>query len=115
MNKAGKCWGCTMDVFRHNNVQINRIEIHAGGYCSEHKHEHKFNGFWVELGQLEVDVWKNDYDMVDTTCLSRQEFLVVAPGEYHRFRALTQVVAYEIYWTELEESDIQRKSCGGKD
>ena len=36
----------------------------------------------------------------------------VPPGEYHRFEAVEDVVAYEIYWAQLEDHDIERVEEG---
>lgn len=113
MEVLGKVWGNTRKLFEKNNVEIHRIEARGGTFCSEHKHEHKFNAFYVEKGQLRVKVWKNSYDLVDETVIGAKEMTVVAPGEFHQFEAITDVVAYEIYWVELNGADIQRRSVGG--
>lgn len=113
MNKSGKTWGETREIFRRNNVEVHRIEAHKGGYCSKHQHLHKYNQFYVEKGILQVDVWKNDYDLCDTTQLHPGETMTVPPGELHRFTALSDVVAWEIYWVELEPGDIERVDKGG--
>ena len=84
-----------------------------GGFCSKHKHEHKFNAFFVEEGQLEVTTYKNDYDLVDVTVLGPLERTTCKPGEYHEFKALTKVIAYELYWTQLDPLDIVRENHGG--
>ena len=111
----GKVWGNTKPLFLKNNVEIHRIEATAGGYCSKHCHEHKYNLFFVERGKLKITVWKNDYDLVDETIISSGESTVVPPKEYHTFEALEDAVAYEIYWVELLEKDINRENCGGSD
>lgn len=111
--KSGKVWGHTRALFAKSNVEIHRIDVAEGGFCSKHKHEHKWNMFFVERGTLFLEVWKKDYDLCDTTTLSSGESMAVAPGEYHRFRALTDVVAYEIYWVELSANDIARENVGG--
>lgn len=110
----GKCWGDTTTVFDNSQVCINLININAKGYCSIHKHEHKFNAFHVIKGLLEIRVAKNDYRLTDSTTLRDGQSTTVKPGEYHQFLARTEVQALEIYWTELGE-DISRKSCGGSD
>lgn len=111
--KSGKVWGHTRELFNRNNVEIHRIEVAQDGFCSKHKHEHKWNMFYVEEGTLFVEVWKKDYDLCDTTTLSAGENMAIAPGEYHRFKALTDVTAYEIYWVQLDQSDIARETVGG--
>lgn len=114
MNIEGKIWGLTSQLFHKNNVEIHRIEIKEGAYCSNHKHEHKFNMFFVESGELLVKVWKNDYNLVDETTLKKFEMTTIKPGEFHQFCANKDTVAYEIYWTEINSDDIIRKDCGGK-
>lgn len=58
-------------------------------------------------------MWKNDYNLIDETVITNGEMTIVKPGEFHKFEALEDTVAYEIYWTELDQSDIIRKDCGG--
>jgi len=111
--KSGKAWGETRALFQRNNVELHRIEVRGGGYCSKHRHAHKWNAFYVEKGRLRVTVWKNDYALVDETVLEAGEYMEVAPREYHQFDALEDTVAYELYWVELQASDIERESVGG--
>jgi len=113
MNIQGKIWGQTQCLFLKNNVEIHRIEAKKGGYCSKHKHDHKYNAFFVESGQLKITTWKNDYSLVDETIISAQQMSVVKPQEYHMFEAMDDTVAYEIYWTEISQDDIVRENCGG--
>ncbi len=111
----GKVWGKTQLIFRNGNAELHRIEANSGGYCSKHKHEHKYNKFFVESGKLQVDVWQNDYDLIDTTVLGAGESTTVPPGCYHMFTALEDSVVYEIYWVELEGADIVRDNVGGNE
>ena len=113
MIKSGKVWGETSPIFSKNNVEIHRIEVNPKGFCSKHKHLSKYNAFFVESGELKISVWKNDYDLTDTTILKSGDFMVVKPGEFHQFEAKYDTVAYEIYWVELDHSDIERESVGG--
>jgi quercetin dioxygenase-like cupin family protein len=113
MNRYGKIWGSAQNLFFKNNVEINRIQINKNGYCSKHKHEHKYNMFFIERGKLKIKVWKNDYYLVDETILETQQSNIVNPGEYHTFEALEDTIAYEIYWTELSDQDIIREGRSG--
>jgi mannose-6-phosphate isomerase-like protein (cupin superfamily) len=117
MNNQGKVWGSTSNLFAKNNVSIHRIHIKPGGYCSKHKHNHKYNMFYVEEGKLNIEVWKNDYDLIDITTLQSGEHTVVKPQEFHRFHNTSpdEAIVYEIYWTELLESDIERETVGGNE
>lgn len=109
----GKVWGKTQLIFRNGNSEVHRIEAKDGGWCSKHKHEHKHNKFFVESGELQVDVWQNDYNLVDRTILKPGESTTVPPGCYHMFTALKDSVVYEIYWVELKDDDIIRDNVGG--
>lgn len=111
--KNGKVWGCNFPLFDKSNVEVNGIRVEAGGYSSRHKHEHKHNLFFVVYGQMEIEVEKNDYELTDTTMLSAGEMTDVAPGEWHGFRCPVPTFAIEIYYTELDSADIERKDSGG--
>ena len=113
MNIQGKIWGLTQQLFLKNNVEIHRIEVNKGGFCSKHKHDNKYNAFFIEKGSLKISIWKNDYDLKDETIIVSKQMSVVKPKEYHMFEALEETVAYEIYWSELLSNDIIRENCGG--
>ena len=107
----GKVWGSTRCLFRKNNVEIHRIEIQEGGYCSIHKHRNKHNAFYVERGRLVIRVWKDD--LSDEIILTEGQYTSVDPGNFHQFEGLSDCIVYEIYWTELDADDIERNSIGG--
>lgn len=110
---TGKTWGVTADVYSNESIDVQHLEIDAGGYCSIHKHNHKYNLFYVIKGLLEIRV-KKSYGLTDVTLLRDGQRMIVPPGQLHQFIARTDVVGLEVYWTELSE-DISRKSCGGPD
>ena len=110
--KHNKIWGLTEKLFSKNNVEIHRIEINKGGYCSKHLHKSKYNIFYVESGEIEVHLI-NKNGIVDKTILTTGEISNVAPGAIHMFRGNRDSVAYEIYYSELNTDDIERFSTGG--
>lgn len=112
--KSGKVWGITELLESNSALEFHRIAVEAGGVCSRHCHRHRYNGFFVETGRLLLRVWKNDYDLVDETVLLAGDYARVAPGEYHQFEALEPTVAFEIYWVEMPQNDIQRDTAGFK-
>jgi len=114
-NITGKVWGDTSAIIQTPLVELHRINIKAGYKCSEHKHEHKWNGFYVISGTLEIHVRKNNYDLTDVTVLRAGDFTTVRPGEYHWFSSITDCVALELYYPETLSEDIVRKSVGGID
>lgn len=111
----GKVWGETRPIFNKNGVEIHRMVAYDGGYCSKHRHNFKYNEFFVESGKLEIEVWQKDYDLIDKTLVESGEKTVVPPGLWHRFRALEDTVCFEIYYTELDPKDIEREDHGGTD
>lgn len=114
--KAGKIWGQTELIHANGVLEFHRIEFKKGYECSEHLHEYKWNGFYVEKGELLIRVWQDgDQDgLVDETILKAGEFTQVQPGKVHQFVGLTGGVAFELYWAEFDHNDIVRRSIGQK-
>ena len=54
-----------------------------------------------------------DY-LIDDTEISAGQFHIVPPGEYHKFEALEDTIAFELYWAEFNPNDIVRDKQGGK-
>ena len=54
---AGKVWGTTELIEANGALEFHRIEMNKGGVCSKHCHEFKWNGFYVEEGQMLIRVW----------------------------------------------------------
>ena len=110
--KAGKIWGETELIHRNSVLEFNRIQYKAKVQCSKHKHKFKWNGFFVESGQMIVRVWHDDYDLVDETILNAGDFMEVKPGLYHQFEGVIDGVAFELYWAEFDHNDIDRETNG---
>lgn len=112
MNKQGKVWGYTIEIFNKNNVSVNRLSINKGSCCSKHLHNYKYNTFYIESGKVLIQEWKNDYNLVDETVLTKGEMCAISPNTYHRFIGLENSIMYEIYHTELSSADIVREDTG---
>ena len=117
--KSGKIWGITELVHANSSFEFHRIETKAGGTCSKHKHKHKWNGFFVEKGELIVRIWKETTSEkagisthIDETHLCAGDFLYVKPTEYHQFEAVVDTIAFELYWAEFNHDDIEREDHG---
>ena len=110
---AGKCWGTTELVEANGSLEFHRIEFQEGVQCSKHLHDYKWNGFFVEEGEMLIRVWQKDYDLVDETVLQAGQFTKVKPGLFHQFVGIKSGVAFELYWTELLLNDIKRETVGG--
>jgi len=109
----GKVWGTTTPLVQNSVSELHKITAKAGFRCSEHKHAHKWNGFYVISGVLEIHVRKNDYALTDVTVLRASDFTTVRPGEYHWFKCVEDCVALELYYPEMLSEDIQRRDHGG--
>jgi len=110
--KEGKVWGTTENIYSNSSFEFHRIEFKKDSECSKHKHQYKWNGFYVSQGTLLIRVWKNSYDLVDQTILKAGDFTKVKPGEYHQFKGLDDGVAFESFWAEFNNDDIERESIG---
>jgi len=110
--RAGKIWGYTTEFFRNAIVSAHHLSIRKGGYCSEHRHEHKYNLFYVISGKLEITIWRDDR-LEDITVLTSGQSSAIAPGFFHKFKALENTECIEIYQVFLEDPDIDRRTEGG--
>ena len=113
-NIAGKVWGQTELIHANGVLEFHRIDYKAGGVCSKHIHEFKWNGFYVVSGKMIIRVWQKDYDLVDETILGPGDFTKVKPGVLHQFEGVEDGVAFELYWAEFNHSDIKRDTVGFK-
>jgi len=129
-----KIWGHTEAIFNRNNVEVHRISVRQGGYCSKHWHKYKHNLFHVERGRLKITTWPvvKASPLKHASRDGRVEIVIrhtgeatpvvhilgagmelsVAPSILHRFEAEADTIAYEIYWAELDD-DIYRMESGG--
>lgn len=114
----GKVWGSTKPLLVTPLIEVHEILVKPGTQCSLHKHEHKWNAFYVISGGLEIHVKKNDYDLVDITSLTASGFTTVKPGEFHKFVCSNKLIgltrALEIYYLSPITEDIIRETVGGQ-
>ena len=121
MDIDGKVWGTTACILKLPMFELHRIEVKAGGYCSEHIHRAKHNLFYVESGVLKVTLWNDGpgasvlaggKHAIDETIMRPGDSMPIPPNRAHKFEGVSAVVAYEVYWAELSE-DIERRTQGG--
>ena len=93
-NKSGKIWGQTELIHSNSVLEFHRIDYKAGGVCSKHMHNFKWNGFYVMSGKLKIRVWQKDYDLIDETVLNPGDFTRIKPGLYHSFEGLEDGVSF---------------------
>lgn len=112
MTTSGKVWGKTEEVFKNASLEFHRIAFKGGYQCSEHRHQTKSNGFFVESGKMMVRCWNGD--LIDETILGPGDFTQVKAGVYHQFVGLEDGIAFELYWAEFSHDDIERRTTGGE-
>lgn len=110
--KHTKIWGSTFLIFQNPLFEVHRIFIKRGGYCSKHYHKYKYNMFYVEEGQLKITVYPVNNPFVETILLSGEQ-TTINPNEFHRFEAMEDTTAYEIYYSNMQADDIIREDDGG--
>ena len=110
--KAGKIWGQTELIHANGVLEFHRIEYKKDVGCSKHKHEFKWNGFFVESGKMMVKVWQKDYDLVDETILNAGDFMRVQARRLSSVHRFGRRSCFELYWAEFDHNDIKRESVG---
>lgn len=112
MRQAGKIWGSTIELEANPFMSLHRAEVKAGFRCSKHLHQNKWNGFFVESGELHIRVYQPS-GIEDVTILKAGDYAFVAPGMKHRFESIADTVLFEIYWPAQHAEDIVRDDEGG--
>ena len=109
----GKFWGKTQGIFCGPTSEVHYLEIDKGGYSSKHKHENKFNRFFLIEGSLKIIIYRTTGE--DVTILSKGQFTDVPPETWHKFECLEDSKCLEVYWVdEIDPNDIERDGVGGK-
>lgn len=114
-----KDWGWTEALHDSAYHFAARIDVKAGGFCSQHKHLLKWNGFSVVRGRMVIEIWNAGSHLSDppdtSILLGPGDYYSVPPGQVHRFYCDVPTCAMETYWshTTVREDDIVRLSLGG--
>ena len=109
--RQGKAWGYTTKIFRNATMSIHHLEVKKDGFCSEHRHKHKHNIFYVISGVLELTIWNDEAE--DVTLVYTGQTTEIPPGYWHKFKGITPVECIEIYRVCLIGEDIERRTEGG--
>lgn len=111
MIKEGKIWGENILIFKNDHIQINQIYIKKGGRCSKHYHRSKNNMFFIQAGELLIEKW-NSNGIIDSTILESEQKTIIPSNVYHRFTAIQDTQALEIYYSDIDLDDIVREDIG---
>lgn len=108
-----KPWGTDELIFCNNVSSLHRIDIKEGGVSSNgemHFHKHKHNLIYVECGILKLYVQSSQKGILEFVLDPETQYTkyTIFPQIRHRFAAITEVIAYEYYYTYCDLNDIVR-------
>lgn len=112
-----KPWGTSTPLYLTSEMEVVKISILKTGHCSRHRHLNKDNTFIVLRGELLVIEEPGSLAAVQHPLDPCSKPLTIPRGVLHKFWALTDVEAIEIYraaeGTTIDPDDIIRYSEGG--
>lgn len=111
-----KLWGLNHVMHLDGSFQVCHISVKKGGFCSNHRHTHKWNQFYVVSGKLAVQTYRGgELTGPPETIhfLGPTDSIRIEPGVNHKFHALEDTEAIEIYSASVSEEDIIREDTGG--
>lgn len=109
--KQDKIWGTTECLTATPLVELHRIQVIPGGYCSIHQHQGRANGFYLVSGDLEVRAGTER--LMSARDLRPGDYFAIQPGVTHQFFSSKGCEALELYYPVLRGEDIQRLTVGG--
>lgn len=108
MERTRKTWGEKFNVFQNDLCEVSILKLHPFQRCSWHKHQTKYNQFFVIEGELFI---KTEWG---TSSVKKGEIFTTRPGEYHEFQTgVKNAVIQEIMYVKYDAEDIQRDILGG--
>jgi len=108
MERTQKVWGERYLLRQDSTHAISFLDLIAGTCCSWHKHERKFNFFFLIEGSVSI---KTEFG---ETLLERGQIFTVEPGTIHQFIVHKDSKLLEEMYVEYNEADIQRETLGSK-
>ena len=113
---ADRIYRINTPVVMEDGLHLHRITFEAGGVCSEHLHEHRWNLFYVISGSMLIRTWDAEFGIFEWV-LRAHDCFVVPCGVKHQFEGLHSGVALEVYWhdsngDEVNAHDIVRFTQG---
>lgn len=109
MERTHKTWGEKWNIFQNDLCEASILYLKPGQRCSWHRHQTKFNQFFVIEGELFI---KTDWG---TTKIDKGQIFTTRPGEYHEFQTHNKAcIAQEIMYVKYDPADIERKKLGGE-
>ena len=108
MERTVKTWGEKWNIFKNDLCEVSFLKLHPWQRCSWHRHQTKYNLFFVISGELTIKL-END---IATAC--KNEFFTTRPLEWHEFQThdkATRII--EVMFVQYDAEDIERQVIGG--
>ena len=108
MERTHGSWGEKLNIFCNDLCEVSILELVPNQRCSWHKHNAKYNLFYVLEGELFIKTDKG------ISRLKEGEFFTTRPLEMHEFQTASQYTKImEIMYVKYDPEDIQRETLGG--
>ncbi len=108
MERTMKTWGEKKNIFQNDLCEISVLDLVPNQRCSWHRHQTKFNTFYVIEGELFI---KTEWGVAQ---LQVGQDFTTRPMEWHEFQtANNPCKVIEVMYTQYDAEDIERKSLGG--
>ena len=108
MERTRKSWGEKTNIFQNDLCEVSLLDLNPYQRCSWHRHESKYNLFYVLSGLLVLKLEDGQTDV------HPGQIFTTVPGEYHEFQTRDlKTTCLEIMYVKYDSHDIQRVSIGG--
>lgn len=108
MERTRKSWGEKWNIFQNDLCEVSVLYLKKNQRCSWHKHQAKFNLFFVVEGELYIKLEDGE------SLLKKGQIFTTNPGEYHEFQThLLNAQIIEIMYVWYDPEDIIRENIGG--
>lgn len=108
IKKVQKDWGHEEWIVNNELYCFKKIFVKKNHRCSIHWHKNKDETFYIEKGELLIDMFG-----FPQLAMTKGDSLRILPNSLHRFTAVVDTTIYEIS-THHEDSDSYRVISGGK-
>lgn len=108
MERTYKTWGEKFNLFQNDLCETSVLELLPNQRCSWHKHQAKYNLFYVIEGAVFIKTqW-------GPALVEKGQTFTTKPGEWHEFQTLDKCATLlEIMYVKYDAEDIHRETLGG--
>lgn len=108
MERTHKTWGSKTNTHKNDLCEISILDLSPNQRCSWHRHQQKFNQFYVIRGEVFI---KTEWG---TERVGEGQVFTTRPGEWHEFQThSTPCLLQEVMYVQYSAEDIERQTLGG--